>query len=371
MDFIALQATSLNDPRVTHPPPNSNRIKCLASADRTLHSRALDTHSTITLLLSRVPHIHIGQLGIFRSALRLPHSPSTYRLSSCLALTDPSPFQSIYVSHTTTEPNATLVSGTTSSDLVFLHFAYTELRSVSTDTSPSSSTRRTALFSDQKYNPSLWSTLARASLVRFGEDYQTLLRRGASAPPRPPSTTTSTTATASKLLNPPATPILRQPIYKPPQQSPLTRILNTFASDSELSKAAEELTEEVGSATKDVHVPELFRSVVATAASVVPVPSSVTPASAAGQAGPSVDPRAIVRRAIRACGDGVVQCVPPQIRVLGRELYDWATRERVHKRVEKILAHRELDALIIECKFWFQLYARDRQSDTRLPPRPN
>ena len=42
-----------------------------------------------------------------------------------------------------------------------------------------------------------------------------------------------------------------------------------------------------------------------------------------------------------------------EIRVLGGELYDWATGERVHKRAEKILAHRELDALIIECKFRF------------------
>ena len=289
----------------------------------------------------------------------------------CLACLTPTAFQSIYVSHTTTEPNTTLVSGTTSSDLVFLHFAYAELHSVATDTSPSSSTRRTALFSDQKYNSSLWSTLARASLVRLGEDYQTLLRRGAPAAPRPPSTTTATTAAASKLPNPPATPILRQPIYKPPQQSPLARILNTFASDSELSKAADEVAEEVGSAAKDAHVPELFRSVVATAASVVPVPSSAAPASsAAGQTGPSVDPRAIVRRAMRACGDGVVQYVPPQIRVLGGELYDWATRERVHKRAEKTLAHRELDALIIECKFRFQLSV-DRRSDTRHPPQPN
>ena len=251
----------------------------------------------------------------------------------------------------------TLVSGTTSSDLVFLHFVYAELHSVSTDTSPSSSTRRTALFSDQKYNPSLWSTLARASLVRLGEDYQTLLRRGASAPPHLPTTTATTSTAAPNLPHPPTTPILRQPIYKPPQQSPLSRILSTFASDSDLSKAAEEVAEEVGSAAKDVHVPELFRSVVATAASAVPVPSSAAPASsAAGQTGPGVDPRAIVKRAICACGDSVVQYVPPQIRVLGGELYDWATRERVHKRAEKTLAHRELDALIIECKFWFQLF---------------
>lgn len=72
--------------RATHPPPSSDCINYLASADRTLCARALDTHSTATPHLSRVPHIHIGmdnarQLGICRSALRRPHSPSTYFLS--------------------------------------------------------------------------------------------------------------------------------------------------------------------------------------------------------------------------------------------------------------------------------------------------
>ncbi|KIM70765.1 hypothetical protein SCLCIDRAFT_168770 [Scleroderma citrinum Foug A] len=90
-----------------------------------------------------------------------------------------------------------------------------------------------------------------------------------------PSTTTATTATTSKLQIPPTTPILCQPIYEPLQQSPLLRILNTFASDPDLSKAAEEVAEQVGSAAKDAHAPELFRPVVATNVSAVPVPHRV------------------------------------------------------------------------------------------------
>ncbi|KAL4079901.1 nucleoporin protein Ndc1-Nup [Scleroderma yunnanense] len=256
--------------------------------------------------------------------------------------------QPIYVSHTTADPNVTLVSGTTSSNLVFLHFTYAELRNIATDSNPSSSTRRTALFSDQKFIPSLWSTLTRASLLRLGEDYQTLLRRGAPAPP-PPTTTATTAAVTSKLSNPPSTPILRQPICKPPQQSPLSRILNTFASDSDLSKATNEVVAEVESAARDVHVPELFRSVAPSPASVVPISSSAVPPSSATQK-PSaiVDPRALVARAVHAWGGSMVQYIPPQIRLLSADLYQWATRERIHKCAEKALPHRDLDALIIE-----------------------
>ena len=241
----------------------------------------------------------------------------------------------------------TLVSGTTSSDLVLLQFAYTELRHVATDTSPSSSTRRTALFSDQKYNPSLWSTLARASLLRLGEDYQILLRRGAPAPSGP-STAIASTPAASTLPSPPTTPILRKPIYKAPRQSSLSRVLNAFASDSELAKPTEAVAKEVESAARDAHVPELFRSVAATAPSMVPAPPPTAPAPASS-AVPQA--RALIKRVVRVCGDNVVPHVSPQIRLLGAELYEWATRDRIHKRAEKVLPHRELDALVVECEF--------------------
>ena len=239
----------------------------------------------------------------------------------------------------------TLVSGTTSPDLVFLQFAYTELRNVATDTSPSSSTRCTALFSDQKYNPRLWGTLTHASFLRLGEDYQILLRRG--APARSGlSTAIASTIAAFKLPSPPTTPILRKPIYKPPQQSPLSRIINTFASDSELAKTMEAIAEEVESAARDAHVPELFHSDAVRVLSVVAAPPSTAPAfSAVPQA------RALVRRVVWVCGDNMVPFVSQQIWLLGAELYEWATRDRIHKYAEKVLPHRELDALIVECEF--------------------
>ena len=70
----------------------------------------------------------------------------------------------------------TLVSGITSTKLPYLHFAYAELR----DTSAS---RRTALLSDQRFSPSLWSTLAQESRLRLCHDYQIFLRGGAPATP--------------------------------------------------------------------------------------------------------------------------------------------------------------------------------------------
>ena len=78
----------------------------------------------------------------------------------------------------TADPGLTLVSGITSTDPYLKHFAYAELRGFATEDSPAAAARRTALFGDQKYNPSMWSTLARESLLTLGHDYQLLLRKG-------------------------------------------------------------------------------------------------------------------------------------------------------------------------------------------------
>ena len=78
----------------------------------------------------------------------------------------------------TADPGLTLVSGITSTDPYLKHFAYAELRGFATEDSPAASARRTALFGDQKYTPSMWSTLARESLLTLGHDYQLLLRKG-------------------------------------------------------------------------------------------------------------------------------------------------------------------------------------------------
>ncbi|KAI6041097.1 nucleoporin protein Ndc1-Nup [Pisolithus marmoratus] len=249
--------------------------------------------------------------------------------------------QPIDVSHTTAEPNVTLVSGVTSNDLVFLHFAYSELRNLATDSSPSSSTRRIALFSDQKYNPSLWSTLARAALLRLGHDYQTLLRRGKPAPPSPPPPVAAPTSTVP---NPPSTPILRQPIYKPLQQSPLARILNSLASDSDLSKATEEVAKEVETVAKEVHIPELFRSVTVSPTSAAPASTAVVRVVQNPPAAPST----LITSVQQSCYGLLVKYAPLQSREVCTQLNEWLARERIHKRAEMSLPNRELDALIIE-----------------------
>ena len=76
-----------------------------------------------------------------------------------------------------------MISGITSTDAYLKHFAYAELRDFASDESSVASARRTALFGDQKYNPNLWSTLARESLLTLGRDYHLFLRKGQPAPP--------------------------------------------------------------------------------------------------------------------------------------------------------------------------------------------
>lgn len=89
------------------------------------------------------------------------------------------------VAQTTADPMLTLVSGIKSSDAYFKHFAYNELQQlVSTeDESPAAAARRMTLFTDQKYNPNMWATLVRETLLTLGSDYQLFLRRG--SPPAP------------------------------------------------------------------------------------------------------------------------------------------------------------------------------------------
>lgn len=249
--------------------------------------------------------------------------------------------QPVDVSHTTAEPNVALVSGVTSTDLVFLHFAYSELRNLATDSSPSSSTRRIALFSDQKYNPSLWSTLTRAALLRLGHDYQTFLRRGRPAPlSSPPPVTTP----AVTVPNPPSTPILRQPIYKPLQQSPLARVLNSLASDSDLSRATEEVAKEVKTAAKEAHVPELFRSVAVSATSAIPTSTVVTSIAH----NPPTTLSSFILFIRQRCYSALVKYAPSCSRDIYGQLNEWLVRERIHKRAEMSLPNRELDALVIE-----------------------
>jgi nucleoporin NDC1 len=238
----------------------------------------------------------------------------------------------------TADPNVTLISGITSTDSFFLHFAYAELRDVATDDSAASAARRAALFSDQKFSPSLWSTLAREALLRLGQDYQTFLRRGKPAPPA----AVPVSAAAPKNPDPPSTPLLRQAIYKAPRQSPISKVLDSFASDSQPTKATDTAATQVETRAKDVvPIPELFRSVSA--------PSAVT---AAPVVVPTQQPVAsssiIVARVKQECGGLVVKYSPPWSREVAARWHEWWTRDRINKVAETCLPNRELDVLIIQ-----------------------
>ena len=229
------------------------------------------------------------------------------------------------------------MSGITSANTLYLHFAYAELRDVALDKHASSASRRTALFSDQKFSPSLWSTLARESLLRLGQDYQTFLRRGAPAPAEEPALTAVTRPTP-----PPATPLLRKAIFKAPQRSPMSRVLDTLASDPDVSQASDAVVPEVGARVGDTPIPELFRSTSSASA-----PSPPLPPPAATPPQPSVF-EACMAGAKTQCQNWIVQHSPAWSREVAGEWNMWWGKDRIHKLTEKCLPNRALDALIVQ-----------------------
>jgi len=244
--------------------------------------------------------------------------------------------QPIKVGVLTADPNVTIVSGITFQDTVFAYFAYSELVELASDESRAGSARRTALFGDQKYSPSLWNVLARQSLLRLGQDYQTFLRRGASIAP-----IVVAAPAASKPKDPPSTPLIRKDIFKAPQRSPLGTVLDSVASDSKLSKAAEAVVGEVEERASQMHIPELFRSVVPS--SVAAPAANVVSASPT----PSIISGLIAQLEARS-RDLVMGSCPVWMKEMAIKWNEWFYRERLNKVVEVCVPNRELDALIIE-----------------------
>ncbi|KAG2034794.1 nucleoporin protein Ndc1-Nup [Suillus americanus] len=244
--------------------------------------------------------------------------------------------QPIKVGALTADPNVTVVSGITTQDTVFTHFAYSELAGLASDESSAGSTRRTALFGDQKYSPSLWNVLARQSLLRLGQDYQTFLRRG--APITPP---VAVAPAIPKPKDPPSTPLIRKAIFKAPRQSPLSSMLDSVSSESELSKAASAVAGEMEERASQMHIPELFRS--------------VAPSSAAAPAANTVLAKptssiisSFIAQVQSHSRDFVVSRCPAWLKESAIIWNKWFYRERLNKVVEVCLPNRELDALIIE-----------------------
>lgn len=238
--------------------------------------------------------------------------------------------QPIRVSHLCADPSVTLIAGVSSPDRIFKFFAYSELKELATSESPAASARRTALFGDQKYMPSLWSQLARESLLTLGYDYAHFLRRG-----QPPPPVTAAPAPPPPPVTVPSTPIsiLRKPIQQQPRQSPIRTVIDALASDGSLTKA-------VDAGADAVHIPELFKSVEAAVLSKEEVNKSVQEAKSLVTQARS--------RLYGFISDAVGKSIPAPAAGFVATWRDWWGRERLSKTVEACLPGRELDIVVIQ-----------------------
>ncbi|KAF9044200.1 nucleoporin protein Ndc1-Nup [Panaeolus papilionaceus] len=232
------------------------------------------------------------------------------------------------------EPNATLVSGITSKSAIFKYFAYSEIRELAMDDSPSGSARRTDLFGDQKSVPNLWTFLARESLALLDKDYQHLLRRGAPPPP-PPAAPVKAPATPGPMIGTP-TPLLRTQIFKAHKESPRDAALDALASDGPITQAVE-------AAADATHVPEIFRSVeskVLATPIVEETTKNVVQVASLGSR---------LREQVSGFGNTMWDMhAPGVLKESLQQLVQWWYHERRSKIVEKALPFRELDVVVVE-----------------------
>ncbi|KAI0083890.1 nucleoporin protein Ndc1-Nup [Irpex rosettiformis] len=249
----------------------------------------------------------------------------------------------VHVAHSTADAAVTLVAGINSNDTYFKHFAYDELQQFSRDESAAGIAKRTALFADQKYNPTLWATLVRETLLRLGKDYQLFLRRG--APPVPASA--PITPPAQKIDPPaqvPKTPLIRKQVLKPSKSSPLRSALDTVASDGAITTALTSAAE-VGAS----QIPELFRSVMSSH------PPSVIAKAETAVAAVQAKEKDIQKRVAEAPGkwkaqvsEQLARYFPPFIRSAAKDADEWWRAERLHRVAEVSLPNRKLDGLAID-----------------------
>ncbi|KAF5353752.1 hypothetical protein D9758_008654 [Tetrapyrgos nigripes] len=242
----------------------------------------------------------------------------------------------VKVSHLAANPTVTLVSGLSSSDRTFKFFALSELHELAADDSPAASARRSDLFSDQKYSPTVWSHLCREILLLLGHDYQLLLRRGAPPPLKPIALPAASTSSPAEI---PATPtrLIQKPIFKSSKPSPIRSVIDSLASDGSFPKAIDEGAE-------SVHLPELFRG----------VENAVLPRleKGKGDAKKSVDGAwGTVSNATKPLRGGFISVInayaPVPIRNLLKAWGEWWDVPRVSRTVESSLAFRELDVLAV------------------------
>ncbi|KAL0959063.1 hypothetical protein HGRIS_014363 [Hohenbuehelia grisea] len=248
--------------------------------------------------------------------------------------------QPVNVGHASADPMLTLVSGALSPDQSFKQHALLELTHLAEQQSPAARARRSAFFADQKYSPSLWSTLLKEGLLTLGKDYQLFLRRGVPpAPPAPQAAPAPKQPTADPF---PSTPkkLIQKPIFQASRQSPIRGAIDALASDGPLAQA-------VDAGADAAHIPELFRSVAGAVGSPKPVAAAKEEAKKVADVG-----KGLVSRARAGLGANVYGAVsayaPRSVNVAVEGWRTWWTKDRLGKVAEGCLPNRDLDVLIIE-----------------------
>ncbi len=231
--------------------------------------------------------------------------------------------------HLTADPNQTLISGLSSNDPVFRYFAYSELCTLAEDNTPAGVARRTALFSDQKYSPTLWARLIRESLLLLGKDYQLFLRRGdPEVSPIVP-------------VPPPTKPALVDSIHA--RSVPLLhrRIFKSDGDEGALGMNPGGLAS-AGPVPHAVELPEIFRSVEVKAVSQVKEEARKEVESAKGAL-------TTMTKRLHELGLRVYRkYIPPVAAEHLEQCLRWWREDRVNKVAEKCLPSRELNVAIIE-----------------------
>ncbi|KAI0339225.1 hypothetical protein BDW22DRAFT_1400438 [Trametopsis cervina] len=249
----------------------------------------------------------------------------------------------VNVVHSTADPWLTVVSGIKSEDLYFRHFAYAELQQLASEDSSAGVARRTALFTDQKYNPSMWSSLVRDALLTLGQDYQLFLRRG--APPAPAEA--PAVAPPKKMDAPtqvPKTPLVRTQVLKPSHSSPLRSALDTVASDGALTTALSSAAE-VGAS----QIPDLFRSVMpAHPPSVIAKAETAVAAIQQGEQQLQTLVATVPSKWKERVQEAAARYTPAVVRAAAADAVEWWRTERIHRVAEVSLPNRKLDGLAVD-----------------------
>jgi len=216
-----------------------------------------------------------------------------------------------------------LASGITSSNSYYKLHAFHDLASLSS-LSAEAKAKRTAIYSDTKHNPTLWSSISRQCLLLLGQDYQLFLRKGQAAPAAAPAPAPA----PPKPAQTPSTPLIRKPIFKSSASTPAAQLADSLSSEGAITQV---LAKGPGDA---IGLPELFRS----ASDVLGSPARSFSALIKKNRATTPDAGSFLKNL------DIGKFMP----LKGSAAAEWWSRERKDKEVRKCLPNRDLDCMAVE-----------------------